>query len=204
MTEKATVQEALQLSEESLNRLFHQARSINSFSGGPLTQAQMRQVYELTKLPPTMMNSQPLRITWVASPEQRDVLASCMKGSNARKTLDAPTTAILSFDADFHEHIPFLFPHAPERKAYFMDPQPRAERARENGWLQAGYFLLGVRALGFDVGPITGADFAAIDARFNAGNAHHAFMIVNIGRPGPEAFVDRLPRFDFEETNSVV
>ncbi len=204
MAEDTAVQQVQQLSEQALNRLFHQARSINSFAGEPLSEDEMRHIYELAKLPPTMMNTQPLRVTWVASTEQREVLAKCMSGSNARKTLEAPSTALLSFDADFHEHIPFLFPHAPERKSFFEEAGPRAERARENAWLQAGYFILAVRALGYDVGPMTGADFSSIDAAFNGGTEHRAFMIVNIGRPGLEAFFDRLPRFEFEAANTIV
>ncbi|MFC0581597.1 malonic semialdehyde reductase [Micrococcoides hystricis] len=204
MTQHQSLTSPELLSAEALDRLFHEARSINSFSGPALTEEEMRHVYDLTKMPPTMMNTQPLRVTWVVSEEARQKLAGTMQGGNAAKTLAAPSSAVLSFDTDFHEHIPFLFPHAPERKEFFADAGPRAERARENGWLQAGYFILAVRSIGHHAGPITGVDFAAVDELFNGGTAKRAFMVVNIGQPGQDAYFDRLPRFDFKTANEIV
>ena len=192
------------LSQEAMDQLFFESRTINSFSGDPLTEEQMKQVYEAAKMPPTMMNAQPLRIDWLQSEEARAKVAAHMGGSNGKKTLEAPTVAVLSYDVDFHEHLPFTFPHFAEAKDMFTEEGPRAERALENAWMQAAYFIMAVRALGYSAGPMTGGDLAAITDVLNEGTAHKAFMVVSIAQPGENPYFQRLPRFEFEQVNRVL
>ena len=182
---------------KALDQLFHDARTANTFSDEPVSTETLRAIYELTKMGPTMMNLQSLRITWVQSAEQRARLVA-HGGGNAPKTEAAPAVAVLSWDADWHENFPVFFPHAPERKEMFEDADARALIARQNAWLAAGYFMLAVRAQGLAAGPMTGWDFAGVDADFNAGTTWNAFMVVNVGKPGADAWFPRLPRLDEE------
>ncbi|SDM03230.1 malonic semialdehyde reductase [Arthrobacter sp. ok362] len=194
-TTEATIDDTLAIDSESTQRLFLEARTANRFSSEPVSADTLAAIYELTKMSPTMMNNQPLRITWVQSPEARQRLASLLAEDNQGKTRTAPAVAVLSYDSDWHEHFPTFFPPAPERKAMFDgDSTMRAEIGRNNAWLQAGFFIMAVRAVGLYAGPMGGFDAAGVDADFNAGTTHRAFLVVNIGKPGENAWFPRLPR----------
>lgn len=194
-TTEATIGENLSINAESAKRLFLEARTANAFSSEPVSANTLATIYELTKLGPTMMNNQPLRITWVQSPEARERLAARMAEGNREKTRTAPAVAVLSYDSDWHEHFATFFPPAPERKSMFDDDSAmRAEVGKNNAWLQSGIFIMAVRAVGLYAGPMGGFDAAGTDADFNAGTSHRAFMVVNVGEPGENAWLQRLPR----------
>ncbi|MGO2485467.1 MAG: malonic semialdehyde reductase, partial [Glutamicibacter ardleyensis] len=53
-----------------------------------------------------------------------------------------------------------------------------------------------VRAVGLAAGPMAGFDAAAIDAVVNADGRNKSFLIVNVGKPGADAWFGRLPRHD--------
>jgi 3-hydroxypropanoate dehydrogenase len=122
-----------------------------------------------------------------------------MNDANRPKTAGAPAVAILAADLDFHEHIPRLFPPRPELKEAFADPEFRHESARFNAILQAGYFLLAVRAVGLAAGPMLGYDAASVDAEFFDGTSFRSVLVVNIGHPGTDPWFDRLPRLENHE-----
>ncbi len=52
------------------------------------------------------------------------------------------------------------------RDAFVADAQNRERLAIFNGAMQAGYFILAVRAAGLDAGPMLGFDGPGIDAEF--------------------------------------
>ncbi|WP_312180168.1 malonic semialdehyde reductase [Arthrobacter sp.] len=189
----------------ALDTLFLEARTANTFSDEPVTEEQMRAIYDLTKMGPTSMNIQPMRITWVKSAEARERLVKHMADGNKAKTASAPMVAVLSFDADWHEGFPTFFPHAPERKAMFDgDEEVRAVMANNNAHMQAAYFLMAVRSVGLAAGPMAGFDAAGIDAEFNAGTTHRTFQVVNIGKPGENPWFGRLPRYDYDAVTVTV
>ncbi|WP_434614113.1 malonic semialdehyde reductase [Arthrobacter sp. A5] len=199
------LQDELILDSEATDALFLEARTTNTFTDEPVTEEQMRAIYELTKMGPTAMNIQPLRVTWVRSAEARDRLVSYMADGNAAKTATAPMVAILSVDGDWHEHFPTFFPHAPERKAMFEGKDAlRSAMAGNNGHMQAAYFIMAVRAAGLAAGPMAGFDTAAIDADFHAGTSRKTIMVVNIGKPGENAWLPRLPRLDYDVATATV
>jgi 3-hydroxypropanoate dehydrogenase len=180
--------------------LFRQARTANRFTADPVTDEQIRALYELVKWAPTAFNQQPLRVVLVRSPEARERLVPCMWEGNREKTRQVPLVAILAADLDFHEELPTQFPVFPDAKdMFFSDPVVREASARLNATLQVGYFILGVRALGLAAGPMTGFDAAAVDAQFFPDQAHRSLVVVNIGMPAPGgAWHDRLPRLPYE------
>ena len=195
----------LAINRETADRLFFQARTANTFSSEEVSDESLEAIYELTKMGPTMMNNQPLRITWVKSQDTREAVVAHMLEGNRAKSLAAPALAVLSYDANWHEQFSEFFPHAPERKAMFdHDAVARAEIAKNNAWLQAGYFIMAVRAAGLNAGPMGGFDAAGIDTVINAGTAHHTFMVVNIGTPGEDPWFDRLPRLSTETATKTV
>ena len=74
--------------------------------------------------------------------------------------------------------------------------------ARQSGTLQAAYFLLALRAVGLDAGPLGGFDSDKVDATFFAGTSLKSNFIINIGYGDPEKLFPRNPRLDFEEIAS--
>ncbi|MFX0593570.1 malonic semialdehyde reductase [Melissospora conviva] len=188
------------LHPEAQAQLFSDARTANSFTDEPVTDEQLRAIYELAKFPPTAANTQPLRILFVRPGEGRERLVRHMSEGNQAKTGSAPMVAVLAADADFHEFIPKVFPIRPEMRDHFAgDPEGREQMARFNAALQIGYFLLAVRAAGLAAGPMGGFDAAGVDKEFFADRNWKSLLVVNIGKPGENAWFDRLPRLDYDE-----
>jgi 3-hydroxypropanoate dehydrogenase len=199
MTTSVSNSQTLDLPENVQDLLFREARTANSFSSEPVTDEQIRAIYDLVKWAPTSMNTQPLRALVIRSDEAKARLLPRMSEGNREKTASAPVTVILAADTDFHENIPQTYPHNPGVKAAFADEDKRTEFARLNSLLQVGYFIIGVRAAGLAAGPMTGFDSAGIDAEFFADNAWKSLVVVNIGKPGDDPWFGRLPRLDFEQ-----
>lgn len=189
----------LLLADDAQELLFRSARSANTFSAEPVTDDQVAAIYELVKWAPTAMNTQPMRVVLVRTPEARARLVPHLAEGNRAKTASAPLVAILAADTEFHEHLPELLPYAPGAKDRFADAAAREAAARFNATLQAGYFLLGVRAAGLAAGPMGGFDAAGVDAEFFADGRLRSFLVVNIGKPGADAWMDRLPRLHHDD-----
>lgn len=193
------------LADDALDAFFREARTANTFTDEPVTDEQLRAIYELTKFGPTSMNIQPMRITWVRSAEAREKLVAHMAEGNQAKTAAAPMVAVLSFDTEWHEQFPVFFPHAAERKAMFDgNDELRAVMGNNNGHMQAAYFIMAVRAAGLAAGPMGAFDAAGVDAAFHAGQNKRSFMVVNIGKPGEGAWFPRLPRLDYDFATATV
>ncbi|MEU9569185.1 malonic semialdehyde reductase [Streptomyces massasporeus] len=195
---------SLVLDPAAQDLLFREARSANTFTDEPVTDEQVQAIYDLVKYGPTAFNQTPLRITLVRSPEARERLVAHMAEGNRPKTASAPLVAILSADNEFHEELPQLFPAAPQIKDIFFAERPVRENAAAlNAALQAAYFIVGVRAAGLAAGPMTGFDFEGVRKEF-LDDDHTPLMVVNIGRPGPDAWYPRSPRLDFDQVVTTV
>ncbi|WP_327085676.1 malonic semialdehyde reductase [Nonomuraea sp. NBC_01738] len=196
----------MKLSSEAQDLLFREARTANAFTDEPVSDEQMRAVYDLVKYAPTAMNSQPLRVLLVRSAEARERLVSHMSPGNQAKTLAAPLVAVLAADLDFHHELPKVFPIAPAAKDTFeANESGRVGMARFNSALQTGYFIVGVRAAGLSAGPMTGFDADALSKEFFPDGDHAVLAVVNLGRPAAEgAWFGRQPRLDYDEVVSVV
>ncbi|MEU9254055.1 malonic semialdehyde reductase [Streptomyces sp. NPDC048270] len=195
---------SLVLDSAAQDLLFREARTANSFTDEPVTEEQVQAIYDLVKFGPTAFNQTPLRITLVRSPEARERLVKHLAEGNQAKTAAAPLVAILSADNEFHEELPALLPHFPQAKDMFFAERPaREQSALLNAALQAAYFIVGVRAAGLAAGPMTGADLAGIQKEFLDGD-HTPLMIVNIGKPGEDAWFPRSPRLAFDEVVTTV
>jgi 3-hydroxypropanoate dehydrogenase len=180
--------------------LFTAARTANTFTDEPVSDEQLRAITDLAKWPPTMANTNPLRILFVRTPEGKERLGPLMSEGNRAKTTTAPAVAVLAVDTDFHDKIPELLPFRPEMRENFVDDAANRERlAIFNGALQAGYFILAVRAAGLAAGPMLGFDGPGIDQEFFADRSWKTILVVNIGRPGTDPWFDRLPRLAHED-----
>jgi len=179
--------------------LFTEARSANAFTDEPVGDEQLRAIVELVRWPPTAANTNPLRIVFVRTPEGKQRLAPHMNEGNRAKTVAAPVTALLAFDREFYERIPQLFPDKAGMRDALADNPNSDEMARFNAALQAGYFILAVRSVGLAAGPMAGFDADGIEREFFADRNEQPILVVNIGKPGPDAWFPRLPRLSYEE-----
>lgn len=186
------------LDAAALDLLFREARSNNGWKPLPVDDALLREAVELAKMGPTAANTSPLRLVFVKSAAAKEKLKPCLSAGNLEKTMTAPVTAIVAFDPVYFDKLPKLFPHADARP--WFAGQPHAEAVgRMNAALQAGYFLLALRGLGLDTGPMSGYDAAVCDAAFFPDGSARSFMLVNIGHGDPAKLFPRSPRLDFEE-----
>jgi len=192
------------LPDATLDQLFRSARSYNGYSDVPVTETELRAIYELVKMGPTSANCQPLRIVWCVSEEAKAKLAGFAAATNQAKILKAPVTAIIGMDMAFYEKFPQLFPHADARSWFTSSPELAEQTAFRNSSLQGAYFIMAARALGLDTGPMSGFDNAAVDAAFFAGTTIKSNFISTLGHGDPSTIFERLPRPEFEETNSIV
>ncbi|ALV33817.1 malonic semialdehyde reductase [Streptomyces sp. CdTB01] len=195
---------SLVLDPAAQDLLFREARTANTFTDEPVTDEQVQAIYDLVKYGPTSMNQSPLRVTLVRSAEARERLVQHLAEGNQKKTASAPLVAILSADNEFHEELPHLFPHFPQAKDLFAGSrEAREKNATLNAALQAAYFIIGVRAAGLAAGPMTGLDFEGVRKEF-LDDDHTPLMVVNIGKPGEDAWFPRSPRLDYEQVVTTV
>lgn len=193
------------LSVDALDQLFNEARTYNDWLDKPVSDAQLHAIWDLLKMAPTSANMQPVRIVWVKSDEQKRALADCAMEGNKPKILAAPVTAVIGYDIDFHEELPWLFPHTDAKSWFEGDEEGRKEGAFRNSTLQGAYLMLATRAVGLDCGPMSGFDADAVNAAFFADEPRHRVnFICSVGYGDPESIFDRSPRPDFGTFNTIV
>jgi 3-hydroxypropanoate dehydrogenase len=186
------------LDTAALAALFTDARTHGAWTDEPVSDDQIRQLYDLVKMGPTSVNSSPARFVFVRTPEGKRRLAPALSAGNRDKTLAAPVTVIAAWDAAFHEQLPALFPHADAKPWVAATPEAAHKTASVNSTLQAGYLILAARALGLDTGPMAGFDADRVDAEFFAGTAWKSNLLINLGHGDASKLHGRLPRLDFD------
>ncbi len=179
--------------------LFRDARTASAFTPEPVTSTQIEALYDLVKWGPTTMNTQPLRMMLARSDAARATVISHLADGNKPKAESAPLIAVLAADVDFHTRLSRTFPHVPGAEALFADDDHRLRTAISQAWLQAGYVIVGIRALGLAAGPMLGYDAPGLDAALLSDTTWRSIMVVNIGHPAPNAWMQRLPRLDLDE-----
>ena len=187
----------------ALDRLFRAARSQNKWQDRPISEAQLREIYDLLKLGPTAGNSSPARFVFVTSPEGKEKLRPALSSGNLEKTMSAPVVAIAAYDLDFTEQLPKLFPHM-DARPWYADPEVRQVNAFRNGSLQAAYLIMAARALGLDCGPMSGFDNAGVDGAFFGGTTYKSNFLLNLGYGDAAKLMPRSPRLSFDETARIV
>jgi 3-hydroxypropanoate dehydrogenase len=194
----------VQLPEDSLAQIFTGARTANSYLPQAVTADDLREIWDLAKWGPTSANTQPARVVWCLSQESRDRLADCASSSNGAKIRAAPAAAVVGMDLTFHERVNELYPAVDMRSIYLSMPEIIEETAFRNSTLQGAYLIIAARALGFDVGPMSGFAPAKVDEAFFAGTTVRSNFIMTLGRADPEGFRPRGKRLEFDEANRIL
>lgn len=190
------------LNDQAFDTLFRTARSQNGWQDRPVSDEQLRAVYDLMKWGPTSANCSPARIVFLRTREAKERLVPALSASNVEKVRTAPVVAIVAHDLKFYDLIPRLFPHNPGARDWFAGDANLAAAqitAMRNGTLQGAYLMIAARALGLDCGPMSGIDTAKIDAEFFAGTNVRTNFITGIGYGDPSKIFSRSPRLPFED-----
>ena len=187
------------LGEDDLDLLFRNARTQNGFQPIPVPHHLLEEAVELAKMGPTAINASPFRIVFVESDEAKARLKPTLSPGNVDKTMSAPVTAIVGHDLAFYTHLPRLFPHMDLSGMFANDEAAAGHTAFLNGTLQLAYFILALRAVGLDAGPMGGFDKEKVDAEFFAGTSIRSNVLVNIGYGDETKLFPRSPRLNFDE-----
>lgn len=192
------------LTDQALDTIFRAARTYNGYYDAPVSEDDIRRIYELVKMGPTSANQSPARFVWCLSQKAKDKLAGCAAGANPPKIRAAPAAVVIGMDLEFHEQLSWLFPHDRTAKSWFENDKVREANAFRNSSLQGAYFIIAARALGFDTGPMSGFDEIKVNKAFFAGTNHKANFISTLGHGDASTIFERSPRPEFETFNRVI
>ncbi len=197
------------LDAAALDQLFLGARTFaaqrDTWLDKPVSESQLRQIWDLARMGPTQTNTVPARVAFVVSAEAKARLAPLMDEGNRAKTGAAPATAIIGMDLAFYDKLPYLYPHV-DARAWFADAEAAHLEAiaLRSSSLQGAYLIMAARALGLDCGPMSGFDAERVTAEFFPDSAVRANFMVNIGYGNPASLRPRNPRLSFDEACCIV
>ena len=192
------------LDDPTLDQLFRHARTFNGFKPDPISDDTIRNLYDLVKWGPTAFNSQPSRYLFLRSPEAKARLAPALSSSNREKTVHAPLNIVLAYDTRFFEHLPTLTASPNAKELFENHPALVEPTLLRNGSLQGGYLVLAARALGLDVGVITGFKPELVNQEFFPDGRYVVNVIANVGYGDETSLRPRAHRFAFEEVAEIL
>jgi 3-hydroxypropanoate dehydrogenase len=189
----------MKISDEGLDQIFRKARTYRAWRPEPVSEALLKEVYDLTRLGPTSANCSPARFVFVVSPESKARLLPTLDPANVEKTRTAPATVIIAYDTEFYEKFPELMPGVDFRSRFVGKPALIEETAFRNGTLEGGYLILAARVLGLDCGPMSGFSPEKLNAEFFPDGKWKANFLCNLGYGDSSKMPPRAPRLDFDE-----
>jgi len=185
--------------ELAIEGLLTGARSHKMWLGRPVDDALLHRIYDLMKWGPTSANCSPARILFIRTAEGKARLIPALDAGNIAKVREAPVTAVIGYDTRFYDHFARLFPAGAHAEHFHAHPAAAEPYALRNGSLQGAWLIIAARAVGLDVGPMSGFNNAKVDETFFAGTAVRSNFLVNLGYGDAAALPARLPRLSFDE-----
>ena len=192
------------LSDDSIDLILRDARSHYAWTDKPIPEGLLEEIFDITISGPTSMNTLPARFIFVKSQEGKERLSKSLKPKNVAKMMGAPVTAIIAQDMDFWHKLPFLFPHEDRRHLFDGHEDYSEDTAYRNAPLQGADFMIAARAVGLDVGAMSGFSNAIVDEEFFSGTSLKSNFLCNIGYADETALFQKLPRFAFDDVCSVI
>ncbi|KQP39715.1 malonic semialdehyde reductase [Pseudorhodoferax sp. Leaf274] len=188
----------------SLEQIFLDARTANGFTDQPVPPALLQQVYELARMGPTSMNTQPTRYVFLTTPAARERLRPALSEGNLDKTMSAPVTVIVATDTRFYEFMSEVWHREGAREMFAGNAAMAQATATRNGTLGGAYFMVAARALGLDCGPMSGFDIAKVNAEFFPDGRWQANFLVNLGYGDDSLLFPRNARLSFDQACQVL
>lgn len=186
------------IAADALKQIFLDARTQNGWLDKPVSDDLLHELYDILKMGPTSMNTQPMRLAFLRTQQAKQRLAPALSPTNLDKTMAAPVTAIVARDTRFYEYMPEIW-HKPEARETFANNAPLAQAtAQRNATLQGAYLIIAARALGLDCGPMSGFDAAKVNAEFFPDGRCQVDFLCNLGYGDPSKLFGRQPRHAFE------
>jgi 3-hydroxypropanoate dehydrogenase len=190
------------LDKDSIDMILRDARSHYAWQDKAIPEKLLEELYDIVANGATSMNCCPARFFFVTSKEGKDRLATSLKEKNIDKMRAAPVTVIIAYDLEFWHKLPFLFPHEDRRPLFQGKPEYCERTAFLNGTLQGAYLMIAARALGLDVGAMSGFSNDIVDKEFFAGTTLRSNFLCNLGYADESALFQKLPRFAFDDVCS--
>ena len=175
------------LSAEARSLLFLEARSNTNFADRPVPVQAVRDVWDLVKWGPTGNNAAPLRLVVAESVEARTALIAHANEGNQDRLAKAPLLVIAARDERYHDT--FDITGAGSARTFERleeDPPARTRLSHSGAMLQAGYFIVGLRAAGLAVRPYGGFDKAGMDQALLADTSWKSEVLFGIGYPAED------------------
>lgn len=189
----------MRLTDDALDALFRSARSYHGWTADPVTDDDIRAIYEVMKWGPTSANCSPARFLFLRTPEAKEKLAPALSRGNQAQIASAPVVVIAAYDPRFFDRLPELYKRADARAWYADNPPLAEETALRNATLQGAYFVVAARALGFDVCPMSGFDRGRVDHDFLAEEGWRSNFLIVLGHGDPAGLRPRDTRLAFED-----
>lgn len=194
----------LALSAAACDQLFRQAHTAHAFLDIPIEDSQLHALYDLMKWAPTAFNAQPARWVFLKSSQSKSQLAKALMPNNVPQVNSASVTVIVAHDTQFQEHLPSQFPAYNAKPLFDNDPVLTETTAFRNSSLQGAYLMLAARALGLDVGVMSGFDAQQVNASFFPDGRWKVNFLMNLGVADPKGVYPRGPRLPFEAVASIL
>jgi 3-hydroxypropanoate dehydrogenase len=192
------------LNKAALDQIFYEAHSAHAFKKSELSDAQIKEIYDLFKWAPTAFNGQPARLVVVRSAEAKAKLLPTLMPGNVPQVESAAVTVIVAYDTQFFNHLPVQFPVYDAKPIFEGNPVAAEQTAFRNSAMQGAYLITAVRALGLDCGAMSGFDAAALNAAFFPDGQYKANFLLNIGVADPVGVYPRNPRLNFEDAVTIL
>ena len=192
------------LNKAALDQIFYEAHSAHAFKKSELSDAQIKEIYDLFKWAPTAFNGQPARLVVVRSAEAKAKLLPTLMPGNVPQVESAAVTVIVAYDTQFFNHLPVQFPVYDAKPIFEGNPVAAEQTAFRNSSMQGAYLITAVRALGLDCGAMSGFDAAALNAAFFPDGQYKANFLLNIGVADPAGVYPRNPRLNFEDVVTIL
>ena len=187
------------LPRDEQRRLFLEPRCHGAWLPQDVPDTLIEEAWALARMGPTSANGSPLRLVLLRGAAEKARLLPHARRSNRDKSRLAPVVAILAHDVEFWRRLDRLHPHADAAAWFRDDPGPGRETAFRNGTLQAAYFIFAIRALGADVGALSGFDATACSRRTSPAPPSRSTSSAISAMVTRGSLKPRLPRLDFEE-----
>jgi len=191
------------VSPESIKQIFTGARTHHAWLEREVGDDVLSKIFDVAKWGPTSVNSLPARFLFLKSSAAKSDLLRALSPSNVQQVQVAPVTAVIAFDEKFYDELPALFTAFDAKALFLGNPTLSAETAFRNSALQGAYFMLAARALGLDVGPMSGFDNAKVDEIFFGGTSWKSNFLCNIGYGDPAKLFPRGSRLSFDQAAKI-